>query len=329
MQATQMNTTATVVETREITKGIRLLRFAIAGDPISVEAGAHVTFALPHDGQLIHRSYSVVDDGQRPDMLTVAVKLEPASKGGSAAMWRLSVGDQIQLTGNDNSMPVSYGAQTYVVVAGGIGITPMTGVARTLRKTGKSVTMHYCARAPEEAAFVDLMQDLLGDDLTLHYASEGATLDVKALVAALDRATILYMCGPMGLTEAIKSAWAEHGLPSQNLRYETFGNSGTRPTRPFTVHVEESARTVEVGAGQTLLDALLESGHQVLSDCRKGECGLCKVVVHAADAEIDHRDVFLSDRERAAANCLCSCVSRLPGGHMTIRIDGIPHGRSD
>ncbi|MEQ5778516.1 oxidoreductase [Thalassospira sp. NFXS8] len=328
MQNAHLNTLATVTEASDIAKGIRRFRFKLEGDTVSLAAGAHVTFALETPNGAIERSYSVVDDGYVPDHLTISVKLERASRGGSRHMWSLQVGDTVRIIGNDNSMPVSYGGSDYVLLAGGIGVTPMTGIARALCKTGKSLRMIYCARSPEEAAYADILSDLLGARLTMIYDMAGDRLDIDTLVAGLSRSTLLYMCGPAGLMDAVKSAWSAHALPPQNLRYETFGNSGTRATRKFSVLVEETGRTVEVPEDSSLLDALLASGHDMLSDCRKGECGLCKVGVLQSDGEIDHRDVFLSPREREARDCMCACVSRLSGDGVRIRIDGIQHGRA-
>lgn len=328
MHNSHLDAQATVAELTDVAKGIRRLRLRIPDDMPMRTAGAHVTFALETPQGRIERSYSVVDDGLAPDLLTISVKLEPASKGGSRHMWSLKVGDAVRIVGYANSMPVSFGAAEYVLVAGGIGVTPMTGIARALCTAGKTLRMIYCARSPEEAAYVDVLRAQLGDRLTMIYDSEGDRLDVQQLVSEMSQTTLLYMCGPKGLSDAIKAAWDTQHQPSQNLRYETFGNSGTRQTLPFSVVVEETGRTVEVPEDTSLLDALLASGHAMLSDCRKGECGLCKVHITQVDGDIDHRDVFLSTRERAAGNCICACVSRLGGGKMTIRIDGIQHGRT-
>lgn len=224
-------------------------------------------------------------------------------------------------------MPPAYAGSDYVVLAGGIGVTPMTGMVRALKRTEKPVRMIYCARSPADAAFVQELRDVLGDALTLYFDSEGQVLDIPALVRGLSSRSILFLCGPQGMMEAVKSAWRTHGLPVQNLRYETFANSGTLPTKYFRVVVEETGRTVDVAEDTSLLDALISSGHDVLSDCRKGECGLCKLEVTEAGGAIDHRDVFLSPAERASNSCLCACVSRIAGGEIRVRIDGVQHGR--
>ena len=318
---------ATLTKAEVIAKDIRLMRFDVPAGALNLDAGAHVTFRVPKGDRLLERSYSVVNDGDTSARLTIAVKREPNSKGGSKHMWSLELGDRIDIIGNANALPAAFGASNFIVVAGGIGITPMTGMVRALMQTGRPLQMHYCARSPEDAAFSAMFKDLLGANLSMHFDSENDFLDVAKLLDTVGPETILFMCGPAGLMNAIKAGWAERGLPIQNLRYETFANSGNLPTTAFEVTVAETGQTLTVAEDETLLDALIAGGNQVLSDCKRGECGLCKLHVTKADGKIDHRDVFLSDGERAANDSLCACVSRLSGGKITVQIDGITHGR--
>jgi len=328
MQAANLSATATVVETREIAESIHLIRFSTVGDPIDLEAGAHVVFAITGNDIKLTRSYSIVDDGKTDGLLTIAVKLEAQSRGGSKYMESLSVGNTIDIVGFGNSMRPSYGASKYILVAGGIGVTPLTGIARNLQKAGKNVEMIYCARSPQDAVFLDMFEDILGDNVTSYFDSKDSLLDIDAFVGSIEPGTILYMCGPLGLTNAIMAAWEKYDLPSHELRYETFANSGSKPVAPFRVIIEESGKALDVSEHQSLLEALLASGHEILNDCRKGECGLCKLKVVSTTAEIDHRDVFLSAQERASGHSICCCVSRLPDGEIHVSIDGIEHGRS-
>lgn len=328
MKADHLSLTVTVAEAVDLTPSIRMIRFAVPPGVLNLEAGAHVTFDIPKGDGKMTRSYSVVDDGTHPEMLTIAVKLEPASKGGSRHMWSLQPGDDIHVSANGNAMPPSFSASDFILLAGGIGVTPMTGMARTLHRTGIPTRMIYCVRSPKEAAFAEQLGDILEDKLDLRFDSTGQTLDLPGLLDSIGPRTVMFMCGPQGLMDAVKTGWHERALPVQNLRYETFANSGNFPTRAFQVTVAETGRTVEVGEDASLLDALVASGHEVLFDCRRGECGLCKLQVMESSTNIDHRDVFLSASEKARNDSLCACVSRLSGGHMTVHIDGIEHGRS-
>lgn len=328
MRANSLSVDAKVVETRQIAEEIRLIRFAVQRGALQLEAGAHITFDIPQQNGVISRCYSVVDDGQTQGLVTIAVRRERMSKGGSKYMHALQVGDSIVISSCGNLMRPAFSGEAYVVLAGGIGITPMTGIVRALMRTGKPVRMIYCARSAQDAAFVPEMQALLGDRLQTCFDNIGQTLDIPKLVASLSRDTIVFMCGPQGLMNAVKAAWRLAGLPIENLRYETFASSGSSPNAAFTVTVSETGRTIEVAENESLLDALLSSGHQILSDCRRGECGLCKINVTQLEGHLDHRDVFLSDLERADRNCICACVSRLASGSMNVSIDGIQHGRA-
>nr|WP_281373152.1 iron-sulfur cluster-binding domain-containing protein [Kineococcus aurantiacus] len=161
------------------------------------------------------------------------------------------------------------------------------------------------------------LQDLgaeLGDRLRVHVSDEGTRLDVAALVrriAADAPGTEVHACGPLGLLDELRAAWARAGLPPTALRYETFGTSGRHEAQAFEVRVPRWGLTTRVGAGSTVLEALQAAGADLMYDCLKGECGLCVLPVRATAGTLDHRDVFLSDEQKAAGDRLCVCVSRV------------------
>jgi vanillate O-demethylase ferredoxin subunit len=165
------------------------------------------------------------------------------------------------------------------------------------------------------------LEDLLeghGDRLRLHISDEGTPFDPDVLVAEIaagpdGQATELYVCGPIRLMDALRRAWTARGLPPAHLRFETFGNSGSWPAGEFTVHIPELDREVKVGRDRSMLDALEEAGIEVISDCRKGECGLCTLKVLQVEGEVDHRDVFLSETQQRRNDRICACVSRVAG----------------
>lgn len=351
MRNDSLEVEVTVAEVETIANAVRLIRFDVPAGALNLEAGAHVTFELPpRYATLAHddlpdevkglvdrleavdvarrRSYSVVDDGTNPERLTIAVRLTDPSRGGSIHMWTLKPGDKLMVVANENRMPPTFHASDFVLVAGGIGVTPLTGLARVLKLSGKPVRMIYSARTADDAAFVTELTELLGDDLELNFDDRHGRLAVTALIETVSPQTVLYMCGPQGLMDAVKAAWSERALPVQNLRYETFANSGNRPATAFEVTVAQSGTVLKVGPDESLLEALLASGHEALSGCLRGECGLCRVQISDVDGVVDHRDVFLSPDERADNTSMCACVSRLDGGSMTVSIDDVEHGRS-
>ena len=138
-------------------------------------------------------------------------------------------------------------------------------------------------------------------------------MSVPDFVRDVDSDTEAYVCGPIRLMDAVRRAWLERGLPIANLRMETFGNSGWFDPQEFTVRVPALGLETRVKPNQSMLEALEAAGADMLYDCRKGECGLCEVRVAALEGDIDHRDVFYSERQRNAREKMCCCVSRVVG----------------
>ena len=145
--------------------------------------------------------------------------------------------------------------------------------------------------------------------------------DVPELIAGIDDRTELYMCGPIRLMDAVRRSWIERGLRMPNLRFETFGNSGWHDPQEFTVSIPRLGLEAVVRRDETMLEALEAAGADMMYDCRKGECGLCEVRVLDLAGELDHRDVFYSERQKDATGKMCCCVSRAVAGA------GAPAGR--
>lgn len=169
-------------------------------------------------------------------------------------------------------------------------------------------------------AYAGELQAVLGDRLRLYDASQGEMVNLDALVGAISSGTQLYVCGPMPMLDAAKQVWHAHGLPENDLRFETFGASGRFAPQAFEVYLPRLDRHVSVNEHQTLLDALMDAGVEMMYDCRKGECGLCAVDVVACDGILDHRDLFYSEEQKAAGDRMCACVSRFVNGGASIDV---------
>jgi vanillate O-demethylase ferredoxin subunit len=245
----------------------------------------------------------------------IAVKRLDDGRGGSLAMWRLAVGDRLQVSAPQNHFPLDLSAPGYLLVAGGIGITPLVLMAQRLgahaRRTGVPVKMLYGARHAGELGYLSHLQEALGEGVEAHEGS--APIDFAAAIAALPPGGQLYTCGPVPMLEAVKRAWHAAGRAIEDLRFETFGSSGRLATQSFQVRIPRHDLAITVPADCTLLEALDAAGVQTLSDCKRGECGLCAMDVIAVDGEIDHRDVFLSEHEKKSTTRICACVSRAVG----------------
>ncbi|WP_298955385.1 PDR/VanB family oxidoreductase [uncultured Methylobacterium sp.] len=302
---------------RDLTPDIRLFEIAPEGGFAPPAPGSHVTVAVTIGGRPDARSYSTV--GPCADGLCrIAVKRLPDSRGGSAWMHGLAPGARLTLAGPRNHFPLGRGRPGYLLVAGGIGITPIYGMALALAASGAPVRLLYAARRRADLAFADELRARLGERLALFVDEEGGRIDLPAEIAALAPGGEAYVCGPIGLLEAAKRAWAASGRPVEGLRFETFGNSGRYATEPFTVRIPRLGREIVVARNQTMLEALEAAGVGMIFDCRRGECGLCTVRILSAEGVVDHRDVFFSDGQKAANTHLCTCVSRAAGGSLTI-----------
>lgn len=300
----------TIARASWITPEIRRIEIDV-DSPARVDPGAHVDLRLTIGGQEERRSYSIVDASPDGVRISLSVFTSPVSRGGAAVMNALAPGDRITLTQPLNDFPLRLGAPRYTLLAGGVGITALVGMAARLREAGADYRFAYVGRGRAVMAYVDELAALHGDRFSLHTREDETTLYVPAFVDGVDAQTELYVCGPIRLMDAVRRAWIDRGLPIANLRMETFGNSGWFDPEPFTVRIPAIGLETVVRPDQSMLEALDAAGADMMYDCRKGECGLCEVRVVALDGEIDHRDVFYSERQRNAREKMCCCVSRV------------------
>jgi len=225
----------------------------------------------------------------------------------------LRAGARIEISNPASLLEIDWTRKTYCLIAGGIGITPITGIAAALHRRSIDAVLHYAVKSRGNAAFLDELSALLGDRLIVHASDEGARLDLEATFHALPADAIAIMCGPMRMLEAARRAWNDIGRAPADLRYETFGSSGLKPTAEFRVRLKDTGTELVVPQNSSMLDALNGAGFEVISDCQRGECGVCAIDVVAVDGEIDHRDVFFSDQQKHDNRKICPCVSRAIG----------------
>jgi ferredoxin-NADP reductase len=308
---------AVLQATRDLTPDIRLFEIAPSGEFVAPTPGSHINVTVQIDGRPDTRSYSTVgpcDDG----LYRIAVKLLPDSRGGSSYMWSLKPGARLTVSTPGNHFELGRGRPEYILLAGGIGITPIYSMALALAQAGANFRLLYACRSRQDLALADDLAERIGDQLRVFIDEEGAKVDLAAEISGLAPGGELYVCGPIGLLEAAKRQWQQSGRPVDQLRFETFGNSGRFATMPFTVKIPRLGREVEVPQNRTMLDALEAAGIAMIFDCRRGECGLCALDIIETDGIVDHRDVFFSDEEKAANKKLCTCVSRVAGGSITV-----------
>ena len=302
-----------------VASGVKLLELVPADGARPYPVGSHLDIAVTVDGLPDVRSYSLVGRHPRNGAYRIAVKHLPDGRGGSGHLHALAAGAATKISQPRSQFELDYGRAEYLLVAGGIGITPMLGMVEALARHGRPFRLLYAGRSRDEMPFVPELADLLGERLELFVSVDGNRLRLREQIDRLADDGELYLCGPPRLREAAQDAWRAAGRPAQRLRYETFASAGRHGSEPFVVRLQDHAgREIVVPRGRSMLDALGDAGVELMWDCRRGECGLCRVAVLAADAELDHRDVYLGAQERAAGRDIITCVSRATGGTITI-----------
>jgi vanillate O-demethylase ferredoxin subunit len=309
---------ATLRSTRDLTPGIREFTLVPDEGVLPYSTGAHLRIRLDVAGRKTVRHYSLVGAAPRDGAWRIAVQREASGRGGSRAMWALEPGARLTTSRPASHFELAAGAPEVLLLAGGIGITPMFGMAEALLRRRAPFRLLYAGRSRAAMAYLPELTAMLGDRLLVQPEDEAGRPDLFAAFMALAPGAEAYVCGPIGLLGAARRAWAAAGRPTPSLVFETFGSSGTAAPSDFTVRIPRLEREVKVPADVSMLDALEAAGIGVLSDCRRGECGLCALEVLGVEGEVDHRDVFLSERQQTGNRRICACVSRVAGGSITI-----------
>ncbi len=275
-------------------------------------AGAHVD--LVFEG--FSNSYSLCGDPEDRRRLEVAILREDGGAGGSVWLHdHLRVGDAVRARGPKNHFRLAEDAAEYVLIAGGIGITPMVAMADRLKALGRGYALHYCGRSRRRMAFLDRLERDHDAALALHVSEEGGRIDLAAVVAAPREGRQVYACGPEGMLDSL--ADLTDGWPAGLVHVERFqaGGNGAGTGAPFRVALADSGFALDVAGDATLLETLRRAGIDIASDCEEGLCGTCEVPV--LDGDVDHRDNVLSRGEREAGGRMMACCSR---GRGTIKL---------
>lgn len=294
------------------------LRLPDGGELPPFSAGAHVDLHLPEG---LVRSYSLVGDPDDRRRWRIAVARDRASRGGSRFLHeRARVGDVLAVAEPRNNFALDESSAHSVLIAGGIGITPLLAMARRLVALGASWELVYCARDPQCAAFLDELRELSargGGRLTLNFdhVPGGTVLDVGALVRAASPKAHLYCCGPLSMLEAFEAATA--GRRPERVHLEYFSARQPPDTRGgFVVELARSGKTLEVADGTTILETVLDAGIEVPHSCMEGVCASCETRV--LEGVPDHRDLVLTRQEREANRTMMICCSGSKSGRLVL-----------
>lgn len=284
-------------------------------------AGSHIDLHLPNGSV---RQYSLCGDPADTGHYRLGVLNERQSRGGSRCVHtQLRVGDRIGVSKPRNNFALQESASFSVLVAGGIGVTPILSMARRLAATGGQAAVLYCARSRADAAFVGELQALADGShgrigLQLRFDDEHAgPPDLQALLNAQPRDAHIYCCGPAPMLDGFVAAGAALGFANVHIeRFAAAEDAAATSADEYTVELAKTGRSLTVPAGRPLLDVLIEAGVNAPFSCRAGVCGTCETPVLAG--EVDHRDSILSDAERAANNTMMVCVSGCKRGPLVL-----------
>lgn len=302
----------------QIAEGVVSLEFgAIDGVELPRwEPGAHVELCLPSG---LRRQYSLCGDPENRASYTVCVLREEAGRGGSVEVHdRFDVGAEIVSSAPRNHFPLNT-ASEYVLLAGGIGITPIKAMVEQLHRRGASWRLVYGGRNRQSMAFADELARCYSGRVTLVPEDEAGVPDLKQLVESLSPGTHLYCCGPAPMLDAATVACDQAGLVGR-LHLERFGASGNAPDTSadsdFVVELRESGRTLTVDAGQSLLEAIRAVRPDIDSSCREGYCGTCETRV--LEGRPDHRGTLLSPEEHDEEGTMLICVGRARSAKLVL-----------
>ncbi|MFE4078557.1 PDR/VanB family oxidoreductase [Paenarthrobacter sp. YIM B13468] len=310
-----------VAEVLEETSNIKSFRLKRAdGAPFDpYPAGAHIDVVGP---TAVVRQYSLCSPPYELDEYLVAVKLEADSRGGSQALHDVEVGQELEISAPRNLMDLAEDADRHVLVAAGIGVTPMISMAYHLQRAGQEFELHYFARSHTEAAFVDLLENRSGfsDRVVFHFGlsrdEQRAVLETAA--SSLTQESHVYTCGPEGFMDRVKSIAAEK-VPEDNVHIEHFRAGEPTDTSadvPFEVELDDEV--YEVPVGRSIVQVLEENGVEVDTTCQEGICGTC--IMGVLKGEPDHRDQCMSSSEKKANDQIAACVSRAKSPRLVLEL---------
>jgi vanillate O-demethylase ferredoxin subunit len=268
------------------------------------------------------RQYSLCNDPTETHRYRIAVLRDPRSRGGSVAMHALAQGQTLTISEPKNHFALAHQAPHSVLMAGGIGITPVLCMAERLSNIGAAFTVHYCTRSPERTAFVPRIKaSAFARRVFFHHDSGEAQqkLDVDALLAEQPMGTHLYVCGPTGFMHAVlnaarQAAWSEDRLHREYFSAATPVLGGADGS--FEVQIASSGRVISVAPDRSVVAALAQAGIEVPVSCEQGVCGTC--LTRVIEGTPDHRDMFLTPDEQARGDQFTPCCSRSRSARLVL-----------
>jgi vanillate O-demethylase ferredoxin subunit len=279
------------------------------GELPAFDAGSHVDVHLPNG---LVRQYSLCGGPLQQGRYRIAVLRDPQTRGGSQAAHDLvHEGDVIRISAPRNLFALDANAGHSVLLAGGIGVTPLLAMAYQLDSDGSSFELHYFARSRARVAFLsELLNGKFSDKVVLHLDDESPAggQPLRDLMANLPEDSHLYTCGPTGFLNHVLQTAEALAVPAERVHYETFAAPDPVAGDAFEVHINSTAQTVTVNADETVVAAVARLGFEIPVSCEQGICGTC--ITRVLKGVPDHRDQYFTDAEHAANDQFTPCCSR-------------------
>jgi len=290
------------------------------GDELPMfSAGSHV---LVQVSESITRSYSLFGNPNESHCYRIAVLRDRNSRGGSIAMHeQVEPGRILRISAPINHFPLVEGPEHSLLLAGGIGVTPLLCMAEQLTNEGASFELHYCNRSQKTVALrKELSSARFAQRVSMHFDDGPAaqSLDIQAILSGCPAGTHLYGCGPKGFIDFITSAARVKGWPDASIHYELFaGNTVSHETDgSFEVQIASSGQIVTVPSDKTVVEALAQAGVTIETSCEQGVCGVC--LTRILEGLPEHKDMFLSDNEQLLNDQFTPCCSRAKSGRLVL-----------
>ena len=311
-----------VTGVRQLTKKIRAFEFRdINGGLLpEIKAGAHLVVPfIDQKGELSHRRYSICSNPNRRDIYEIAVLKEENGSGGSKRIHEtFNLGTQIRCGYPENYFEINPAHKDVILIAGGIGITPIKSMAQSLQSQGRKLHIHYLGKSKTEMAFSDRLEREFAERISFYESENQVRLSVSELLSSLSEKQSIYLCGPERLIEDVVNQADKIGIAKERIRYEKFSVKPLANSQPFKLNLARSNRMIEVAADESALDAILDAGIALPFSCKTGECKSCQVKV--LEGEVEHRDEALSEEERDDQRLMCPCVSRAKSEYRSIDV---------
>lgn len=285
--------------------------------------GSHIEVHLANK---LVRAYSLCTASNNVGKYIIAVHKSPTSRGGSRVMHEdVSIGDVLKISTPRNFFPLVSDCGHSVLVAAGIGITPILSMAEHLTLSKASFELHYVTRSRGKAAFLNQIENSnLADFSRLYFSEEGLEGSISteminpgSLIPPPHQNDNLYVCGPAAFMDAVMVSARNIGWMKEQLHQEHFqATISACNTASFEVKLAKTGKIVTVRPNESVVQALATIGVEIPTSCEQGVCGTCLTKV--LDGEPEHLDLFLTPEEQAQNNQFLPCCSRSKTASLTL-----------